>query len=106
MPKTGPDDASRPSAPFAGPNGPEHSYGEIKTHQRALRHPGRHQSERLADFDRNSVADIKSECPADIIGMPNKLAKCRLKFLPDCGVVHMAAAARGPYWLYRIRSRP
>jgi hypothetical protein len=28
-------------------------YGEITTNQRAPRHPGRHQSERPADFDRN-----------------------------------------------------
>jgi hypothetical protein len=31
---------------------------EITSVQRALRHPGRHQSERPADFDRKQVADI------------------------------------------------
>ena len=32
---------------------PPTTYGEITSVQRALRHPGRHQSERPADFDRN-----------------------------------------------------
>ena len=42
---------NRPKTVAASPDAT--GYGEITPDQRALRHPGRHQSERPADFDRN-----------------------------------------------------
>ena len=37
----------------SSPLDPANPFGEITSAQRALRHPGRHQSERPAEFDRN-----------------------------------------------------
>jgi hypothetical protein len=48
--------------------------GEITSNHRATRHPGRHQSEWPADFDRKWWP-TQSECPADIIGIRSDIAR-------------------------------